>query len=213
LAFATESQLNKLADQLGISPIVLRRMNAVEDGTKTVTGQILHAVGFKKTLDAIAPIYEERRRALEAMPKTPGIRRGLGVASLGYGIGYSGVRNPSTARIELMPDGLVIANCGTPDIGPGSDTTLAQILSAEAGISISRIRVVSGDSTKTDDSGPTSASRTTYFSGNAAMMAGRTFNREFTALLATKLGVPPEAVRLENDGVTVNNVPMRFEQA
>ena len=213
LAFATESQVNKLADKLGMSPIEIRRINAVETGTKTVTGQILHAVGFKKTLDAIEPIYEERKKALAAEPKKPGIRRGLGLASLGYGIGYSGVRNPSTARIELTQDGIVIANCGTPDIGPGSDTALAQIVGEEAGINIGRIRVVSGDSTKTDDSGPTSASRTTYFSGNAAMLAGRDFKRQFSELLASKLGVPAENVRIDNDRVIVKNEPMRFEDA
>ena len=213
LAFATESQINKLADQLGMSPIEIRRINAVEDGTKTVTGQTLHAVGFKKTLDTIEPIYEARRRALAAEPQRPGIRRGLGLASLGYGIGYSGVRNPSTARVEVTPQGLVIANCGTPDIGPGSDTTLAQIVGEAAGVSIGRVRVVSGDSTKTDDSGPTSASRTTYFSGNAAMMAGRDFKAQFIAMLAKKRGIPPDGVRLDNDHVIVNNNPMRFEEA
>jgi CO/xanthine dehydrogenase Mo-binding subunit len=213
LAFATESQVNKIADLLGISPIQIRRINAVETGTRTVTGQILDAVGFKKTLDAIEPIYEERKRALAAEPARPGVRRGLGLASLGYGIGYSGVRNPSTARLELTRDGIVIANCGTPDIGPGSDTTLAQIVGEEAGINIGRIRVVSGDSTKTDDSGPTSASRTTYFSGNAAMLAGRDFKRQFSELLGAKLGVSPDSIRIDTDQVIVNNRPMRFEDA
>lgn len=213
LAFATESQVNKIADHLGISPIEIRRINAVETGTKTVTGQILQAVGFKKTLDAIEPIYEARMKALAAEPVKPGVKRGLGVASLGYGIGYSGVRNPSTARLELTRDGIVIANCGTPDIGPGSDTTLAQIVGEEAGINIGRIRVVSGDSTKTDDSGPTSASRTTYFSGNAALLAGRDFKRQFAELLGIRLGLPPENIRVDNDQVIVNNKPMSFEDA
>jgi CO/xanthine dehydrogenase Mo-binding subunit len=213
LAFATESQVNKLADKLNISPIEIRRINAVETGTKTVTGQILRAVGFKKTLDAIEPIYEERRKALAALPKKPGIRRGLGVASLGYGIGYSGVRNPSTARLELTAGGLVIANCGTPDIGPGSDTALAQIVGEEIGINIGRIRVVSGDSTKTDDSGPTSASRTTYFSGNAAMLAGRDFKMQFSALLAECFAAPLEGIRIDNDQVILNNKAMTFEEA
>jgi CO/xanthine dehydrogenase Mo-binding subunit len=213
LAFATESQVNKLADILNISPIEIRRINAVETGTRTVTGQRLHAVGFKKTLDAIEPIYEERKKALAAMPAKPGIRRGLGLASLGYGIGYSGVRNPSTARLELTADGLVIANCGTPDIGPGSDTALAQIVGEEVGINIGRIRVISGDSTKTDDSGPTSASRTTYFSGNAAMLAGRDFKKQFTALLAGRLNVAVEDIRIDNDRVIVKNRPISFEEA
>jgi CO/xanthine dehydrogenase Mo-binding subunit len=212
LAFATESQINKLADRLGISPIEIRRRNAVATGTRTVTGQVLQSVAFQKTLDAIEPIYEARRRELAAATQAGSIRRGLGIASLGYGIGYSGVRNPSTARIEVSRDGLVIANTGTPDIGPGSDTALAQITADAAGIDISRIRVVSGDSTRTDDSGPTSASRTTYFSGNAALIAGQEFNRQFTQQVAAKLGVALEKVRLAKDKVIVNNEARSFEE-
>ena len=139
--------------------------------------------------------------------------RGIGLASLGYGIGYSGVRNPSTARIELTQDGIVIANCGTPDIGPGSDTALAQIVGEEAGVNIGRIRVVSGNSTKTDDSGPTSASRTTYFSGNAAMLAGRDFRKQFSELLAEKLDVQPGNVRIEQRPRHRQQRTLSFEDA
>lgn len=211
LAFATESQINKLAESIGMSPIQIRRINAVEDGTITLTGQRLGAVGFKKTLDVIEPIYEARRAELATLTEQDGTMRGLGLASLGYGIGYSGVRNPSTARIEVLKDGTVIANCGTPDIGPGSDTTLAQIAADAAGISIARIRVVSGDSTKTDDSGPTSASRTTYFSGNAALMAGHDFSRQFRKMVAEHVDVPIEQVRLDDDKVFLSNTAYSFE--
>ncbi|MEC7489901.1 MAG: xanthine dehydrogenase family protein molybdopterin-binding subunit [Pseudomonadota bacterium] len=213
LAFATESQIDKLAHGLGISPIEIRRRNAMETGRKTVTGQKLENVGLIKTLDAIEPIYEERCRAIASAPVKDGLRRGVGVASLGYGIGYSGVGNPSTARIEVTVDGLIIANCGTPDIGPGSDTVLAQIVAESASISMGRIRVVSGDSTKTDDSGPTSASRTTYFSGNAAALAGQDFKEQFTAQVAAKLGYPHSIVRLHDDHIIINNEAMTFVDA
>ncbi len=213
LAFATESQINKLASRLQMSPIDIRRKNAVASGSKTITGQILQGVGFKKTLDAIEPIYEERRRAIAGEDAPSGRKRGLGVACLGYGIGYSGTRNPSTARLEVSPDGVVIANCGTPDIGTGSDTALAQIAAEAAGVSIGRIQVVSGDSTKTDDSGPTSASRTTYFSGNAARLAGEEFRKQFAALAAAALQVPPDRVDLRDDHLVVNNELVSFEQA
>ena len=213
LAFATKSQINKVASLLGISPIEIRRKNAVVSGTKTITGQVLHGVGFKKTLDAIEPIYEERRRALAKDEAANGRQRGLGVACLGYGIGYSGTRNPSTARLEVNPDGKVIANCGTPDIGTGSDMALAQIAAEAAGVDIGRIQVVSGNSTKTDNSGPTSASRTTYFSGNAARLAGIEFREQFAALAAAALQVPPDRVELRDDHLIVNNKHVTFEEA
>ena len=218
VAFAIESQLNELADRLGMSPIEIRRINGMVDGERTPIGQTLWDIGFHQTLDAIEPIYEERKRVLASRDDNgsgdgDGRKRGLGIACLGYGIGYSGVRNPSTARMRVDADGVVTAFCGTPDIGTGSDVSLAQIAAQTAGIDVRRVRVVSGDSTKTDDSGPTSASRTTYFSGNAAFICGRDFKDQFENAVARRLGVAREQIRLENDRILAGNERMSFEDA
>ena len=212
VAFAIESQLNELADRLGMSPIELRRINGMVDGERTPIGQTLWDIGFHQTLDAIEPIYERRKRAIAAQAGD-GRKRGLGIACLGYGIGYSGVRNPSTARMRVDADGVVTAFCGTPDIGTGSDMALAQIAAQTAGIDVRRVRVVSGDSTKTDDSGPTSASRTTYFSGNAACICGRDFKDQFESAVSRQLGVAREQVRLEGDRIVAGNERIGFEDA
>ena len=212
VAFAMEAQMNEMANRLDMSPIAIRRLNGMVDGDKTSTGQDLFDVGLLKSLDAIEPIYEARRKALAAAPDD-GKKRGLGIACLGYGIGYSGVRNPSTARIRVAADGIVTAFCGTPDIGTGSDMALAQIAAQSSGIAVDRVRVISGDSTKTDDSGPTSASRTTYFSGNAAYIAGQDFKGQFEAAVAAKMETTADQVRLENDTVTVKNEILAFADA
>ena len=212
VAFAIESQLNELADRLGMSPIELRRINGMVDGERTPIDQTLWDIGFHQTLDAIEPIYERRKRAIAAQAGD-GRKRGLGIACLGYGIGYSGVRNPSTARMRVDADGVVTAFCGTPDIGTGSDMALAQIAAQTAGIDVRRVRVVSGDSTKTDDSGPTSASRTTYFSGNAACICGRDFKDQFESAVSRQLGVAREQVRLEGDRIVAGNERIGFEDA
>jgi CO/xanthine dehydrogenase Mo-binding subunit len=182
---------------------------------RTGTGQILHSIALDSTLRTIAPIHQERRQALAVAAKVPegSLRRGLGIACLGYGIGYSGIKNPSTARIEVLTDGTVLAHFGTPDIGTGSDHTMAQIVADSIGVSIVRVRVISGDSVHTEDSGPTSASRTTYFSGNAGKIAADEFKRQFRVRLATALAISAESVRLEDDQVIVGNRRMRFEEA
>ena len=113
-AFALECQISEMAARLGLSPIEIRRRNGFVDGDTTATGQTLHDVGLLKTLDALEPIYRRRKAEIAAAPKVGSLRRGLGVACLGYGIGYSGVRNPSTARIRVDGAGTVTAYCGTP---------------------------------------------------------------------------------------------------
>ena len=213
MAFAMESQMNELAERLGLSPIEVRRRNAMVDDDRTIIGQKLWDVAFHETLDAIEPIYERLRREIAAEPTRNGRKRGIGLASLGYGIGYSGVRNPSTARMYVDAEGQVLACCGTPDIGTGSDMSLAMIAAQSAGISLHRVRVISGDSTKTDDSGPTSASRTTYFSGNAAYICGQDFKRQIEEAVAKARDLPAEQVRLEDDRVVVGNDSIGFEEA
>ena len=214
VAFAIECQINELADRLGMSPIEIRRINGFVDGDRTSTGQTLTDVGLLQSLDAVEPVYERRKKELAGRSNGGAPRRrGLGIACLGYGIGYSGVRNPSTARVRADADGTVTAFCGTPDIGTGSDTSLAMVAAESAGVAVDRVRVVSGDSTKTDDSGPTSASRTTYFSGNAAHIAGQDFKRRFEAAVADALHAPREEVRLQDDAITVRNERLTFEEA
>lgn len=214
VAFAIECQINELADRLGMSPIEIRRINGFVDGDRTSTGQTLTDVGLLQSLDAVEPVYERRKKELAGRSDGGAPRRrGLGIACLGYGIGYSGVRNPSTARVRADADGTVTAFCGTPDIGTGSDTSLAMVSAESAGVAVDRVRVVSGDSTKTDDSGPTSASRTTYFSGNAAHIAGQDFKRRFEAAVADALHAPREEVRLQDDAITVRNERLTFEEA
>lgn len=208
-AFALESQINRAAAKLGMSPIAIRRLNAVRTGSETITGQRLESVGLLQTLDAIEPIYEARRKA----KRNGAFPVGLGVACLGYGVGYTGMRNPSTARVELDAGGRVTAYCGTPDIGSGSDTMLAQIAADAAGVSIDRVRVITGDSVRTDDSGPTSASRATYFSGSAMLQAGQEFQQRFAAAIAAKRQLEPRNVRLSGDKVTIGNDAMSFEEA
>ena len=214
VAFAIECQINELADRLGMSPIEIRRINGSVDGDRTSAGQTLTDVGLLQSLDAVEPVYERRKKELAGRSDGGAPRRrGLGIACLGYGIGYSGVRNPSTARVRADADGTVTAFCGTPDIGTGSDTSLAMVAAESAGVAVDRVRVVSGDSTKTDDSGPTSASRTTYFSGNAAHIAGQDFKRRFEAAVADALHAPREEVRLQDDAITVRNERLTFEEA
>jgi CO/xanthine dehydrogenase Mo-binding subunit len=213
LAFATESQINKLAWQLGLSPIVVRRLNAVRNGSRGFTGQVLRNAAFIETLDAIEPIYESRRRELAAWPTPSAHRRGLGIACLGYGIGYTGRRNPSRARIEATPAGDVLVFCGTPDVGTGSDTVMAQIAAEIMDVDLGRVRVTSGDSITTADSGPTSASRTTYFSGNAVRFAAERFRQQFLDCAATAYGVPQGELRLEEDQLLVRNEAIPFPEA
>jgi len=109
-----------------------------------------------------------------------------------YGIGYTGLPNPSGANLELLEDGTALLYTGCADIGQGSDTVLAQIVSEELGLNFNKVLVVSADTGRTPNSGPTSASRQTFISGNAALNAAKSIrailNEKASALLEVNVG-------------------------
>ncbi|NIO03943.1 MAG: molybdopterin-dependent oxidoreductase, partial [Proteobacteria bacterium] len=175
LAFAHESQMDIVAKKLGMDPIDFRLINVLKKGSMTGTGQILQAsIGIGETLERL------KMWSAENKGQEPGLgesgeegrsARGIGVASMWYGIGNTGIANPSTAQIEIDRRGRIVLFTGTADIGQGSDTVLVQVASEELGIEPEEIRLVRADTALTTNAGATSASRQTYISGNAVRIA------------------------------------------
>ena len=171
MAFAHESQMDLLAQALKMDPIEIRLKNCLRVGSETATGQTLMAsVGIKETLNKVKE-WRDRLGLLKNDSKKPFIKKGIGVGSMWYGIGNTGIANPSTAQIEIDPDGEVRLFTGAADIGQGSDTVLLQIASEAIGIPLNEIRLIRADTALTTDAGATSASRQTYISGNAILNA------------------------------------------
>ncbi len=176
IAFAHESQMDLLAAACWMSPLAIRERNCYRIGSITATGQALSAsVGIMSTLESVAPYYMDAIEELEEIRKGPSthLRRGVGLASMMYGVGNTGMQNPSTARVEMDKDGQVTLFTGAADIGQGSSTVLAQIAAEELGLKTEEIRLVVADTMATTSAGATSASRQTYISGNAALDAVR----------------------------------------
>jgi len=172
MAFATESQMDLVAGELGIDPGEMRRLNALKEGSTTGTGQVLHAsVGIGACLEAIRPYYLSALKERQTAPTNRFEKRGIGLGAMWYGIGNTGVQNPSTAQIEVDLEGSITLYTGCADIGQGSTTVLSQIAGEALGLSPDRIRVVVGDTRVTTNAGATSASRQTYISGNAVKEA------------------------------------------
>ena len=167
-AFAHESQMDLLAEALRMDPLEIRRLNALKPGSRTATGQLLQeSVGIGQCLDAVEPHYEKALKDWAPQESDPSKRRGVGVGAMWYGIGNTGVQNPSTAHVEMDIDGCVTLFTGCADIGQGSTTVLTQIAAQVLGISPGDLGTVVGDTALTSNAGATSASRQTYISGNA----------------------------------------------
>ncbi len=117
-------------------------------------------------------------------------KRGWGLGCMWYGIGNTGMANPSGAFIDLLNDGTVILLTGCADIGQGSSTVLAQIAAKVLGVEVHKVRVIAGDTGVTPEGGATSASRQTYISGNAVKAAALQAQKPLLEKASLLLGVP-----------------------
>jgi CO/xanthine dehydrogenase Mo-binding subunit/aerobic-type carbon monoxide dehydrogenase small subunit (CoxS/CutS family) len=184
-AIAQEQLVDELAIKLGLDPLEFRIRNALEAGDATVTGQVFKdGVGFKACLESLQPHWKETRQAVRAFnvaAKGP-LRRGVGVAGMWYGCGNTSLPNPSTMRLGLKPDGRLTLFQGAVDIGQGSNTVIPQICADALGVPLALFDLASPDTDTTPDCGKTSASRQTFVSGKAALLAGRAMRRAILRL-------------------------------
>ena len=194
--FAFEIQLDELAEKLELDPIELRRRNWHGENTRTVNGQRITSSGFLRCLDLVEERsgWRERRGKLE-----PG--RGLGVAGSMY---ISGTNYPiypnemPQAGIQLQVDrsGRVTVFTGGNDIGQGSNSVVAYIVSEELGVDVSDIRVMAADTDLCPVDLGAYSSRVTFMVGNATIDACRKLRTKICKAVAEHWEVDPAAVRL-----------------
>ncbi|SDC36329.1 molybdopterin-dependent oxidoreductase [Belnapia rosea] len=209
-AIAQEALWDRLADAAGIDRLEFRHINALRAGDSTATGQVItHSAGLAACLEALRPRWTAlRAEAATANAGGGPLRHGVGIACMWYGIGNTGMSNPSTMRVTLEPGGRPTFHNGAVDIGQGSTTVLLQIAADALGLPANAFALVLGDTDLTADAGKTSASRQTFVSGRAAMEAGLALRDAI--LLRANAG--PEARLALADGVLmVDGRPLHLD--
>jgi xanthine dehydrogenase molybdenum-binding subunit len=199
-AFAIESMIDRLAEKLGIDPVEIRRRNGLRVGSVTNTEQTLRdSVGLLECIDRVDT--EMRRLAgdhpfqAQVAEGEPHLRRAWGFAAAYKNTGLGGgAPDKAGAEIELFTDGTLEVRTSSAELGQGLVTVLQMIVAEEFDFEPQRVRVLVMDTDLTPDGGPTTASRQTYVTGNAALHAARTLKQAIATTLAEKYDQPPEAV-------------------
>lgn len=141
------------------------------------------------------------------------IKTGTGIGCMFYGIGNTGLPNPSAAFIEVHNDCSVILLTGCADIGQGSTTILAQIVAETLGMNCEDVFVISADTGVTPEAGATSASRQTYISGNACKRAAEMARETLVEIAADLLHEDKEKIFLKNKTAFVSNTDKSISMA
>ncbi|HIY21846.1 MAG TPA: selenium-dependent xanthine dehydrogenase [Candidatus Flavonifractor merdigallinarum] len=168
--FALESNINLLAEKVGISPWEIRYRNAIEPGKVLPNGQIADcSTALKETLLAVKDVYE-------ANMDHAGIACAMKNAGVGVGL-------PDKGRAKLVVrDGMVELYSAASDIGQGCATVFLQVLSQATGLPRVLLRNMGANSEVAPDSGTTSGSRQTLITGEAVRMAAVDLKKDMDAV-------------------------------
>jgi CO/xanthine dehydrogenase Mo-binding subunit len=153
VVFAAESQMDLLAERLGMDPLELRLRNTLAPGDTTITGRKLgFGVGPKDVLERVAVSADwERKRALFGQDEGV-VRRGIGLA-----VSHSGAALPQSGRgvtcasVLVFPDGSVQLGVGRGDANPGLARALTQVASETLRCPAELIHLVEGDTSRVPD--------------------------------------------------------------
>ena len=200
--FAFESQLDELAQKIGMDPAEIRRRNLLQPPCITVNGLRVQSYGLPECIDETVRRsgWNERKGNLPE-------GRGLGIACSHYvsGAANSIIRSDmphSTVNIKIDRDGGVVVYTGASEIGQGSDTMTAQIAAETLGCSLSRVRVIAADTDLTPIDIGSYSSRVTFMAGNATLRAAGEVKKLIAAAAARKMNCVPDDLLFREDKVS-----------
>jgi len=195
--WAYESQMDIIANKLGIDPLEMRLRHVYEENDIHTTGQELHSEGLKECLIKIAERMEWKGKPL-------GKDQGRGIACM-----ERAVKTPfgSAAFVKVNEDGTVDVLSSTTEVGQGSETILCQIVAEEMGIPMERVRKASPDTAFTPFDASTTSSRSTFHMGNAVKMAARDAKEQILKLAAEMLETSPEVLEVKDGNIDVKGWP------
>jgi CO/xanthine dehydrogenase Mo-binding subunit len=198
VTFACETQMDRLAERLGMDPWELRMRNAYRGGDVMPTRQVLGpTVEIEDTLRGVEQAYRNMREEAVSANRAGGAgpwRHGVGIASMWFGLGKTGRTNLSEAYVEMGKDNRVHVYSGVAEVGQGATTVLAQIAAEELGVPYEEVETTLGDTLLTPNADFTCASRQTHISGNAVRFASRDLGEVLRQGAARLLGVRPGAL-------------------
>ena len=205
--FATETQMDEIAEKLGIDPVELRLKNVVRQGDiHPGTGWVLDSCALDECIRRGAERLGWRSKRALQRGKNRGVGMGVNVHNTNS---KPFIHEHSSAVVKVNEDGTIMLLTGTAEIGTGSTTVLAQIVAETIGARFEDVTVVSGDTDATPYDLGAYASRTTHLGGNAAMMAAAKAREEFLKQASQMLRAPVEDLAVKNSQIYTKGDPSK----
>lgn len=203
----TEGLVDLAAAAAGLDPIEIRRRNLIPDdaypyvsAAKMKFEGLSHHASLNKL---IALMNYDGLRAEQRSLRERGVHRGIGIASFieltnpspfMYGIGGARISAQDGCTIRMDPDGSVVAVTGVTEQGQGTEGIIAQVVAESVGVSMDRVKVITGDTQVTPYGGGTWASRGAGIGGEAALQAGLALKANILEIAGVLLQAEPASL-------------------
>ncbi|MCX8111033.1 MAG: molybdopterin-dependent oxidoreductase, partial [Syntrophorhabdaceae bacterium] len=212
IRFAVESQMDMIAEELGVDPIDIRLKNARMKGDILPNGDTIKNAGLIDCIKEVADKTVFRKKYIEYRTgcietNNKRIKRGIGIGVSGYFTGTLIYPNNSAAIIQFNDDGTVKCLTGALDIGQGAETILSQIVAEELGLNIEDIEMVAGDTDATPVDIGSWISGLTYVTGNAVKKAAEDARRQLLKSAAAELKADIDSLTTKEKRIFVEGMP------
>jgi carbon-monoxide dehydrogenase large subunit len=196
----TEGIVDLAAQKLGMDPAEFRRRNLIPDDAYPYTfpsGIKFEKLSHHKALDLLLKIMDYKKlREEQKQLRVKSVFRGIGLAAMievtnpspaFYGVGGARISAQDGATLRLEPTGMVTVMCSVTEQGQGTEGIFAQIAASAVGVSIEKVKVITGDTGVTPYGGGTWASRGAGIGGEAVLLAGRALRSNMLDVAAVVL--------------------------
>ena len=187
--WAGESQIDMIAERLGLDPVEFRMKNLLREGDTAPSGEQLEGVVARECLErTVSAIGYRTKKTIDG--------HGTGISMI-----YKSPTGPgglSSAVVTIERDGSVQVAVGSTDVGGGMETALAQIAAEELGVDVSDVTIVSGDTSMVPFDHGTYSSRVLVSSGTAVLSAVREAQRQLLELAAEIFGEDASSLFIRN---------------
>ncbi len=210
----TEAIVDLAAAKLGMDPAEFRRKNLIPDDAYPYTfpsGIKFEQLSHHQTLDKLLALmdYKGLREEQTSLRKKK-VYRGIGLAAMievtnpspaFYGVGGARISAQDGATLRLEPTGMLTVMCSVTEQGQGTEGIFAQIAASAVGVSMDKVRVITGDTGVTPYGGGTWASRGAGIGGEAVLLAGRALRANMLELAAAILKVDKAELDVQGNAV------------
>ncbi len=210
----TEAIVDLAANKLGMDPAEFRRRNLVPDDAYPYTsasGMKMEKLSHQQALEKLLKLMNYAAlRAEQAVLRKQGVYRGIGLAAMievtnpspaFYGVGGARISSQDGATLRLEPTGMVTCLVSVTEQGQGSEGIFAQIAADAVGVSVDRVRVITGDTAITPYGGGTWASRGAGIGGEAVLQTGKVLRANILEVAGAILQSSREMLDMRDNNV------------